>query len=157
LAGLAVASIDLVVANARDHRDEPAVATDHVLAVIAQKRQAYFDEAAIVITMIAPDDDKTRILPRSLDGVCDGVRIYADIAAGDELDCIGSLGWHRAESILRRALADLEFVIRARRKAGQLGSKYLVIGRRMKRLGDRGLRLPRQILKRSEANRCVGS
>ena len=140
-AGLVVAAVHLVVADAGDHGDQPAVAADHVLAVVAQEGQADLDRPAVVVAQVAADDREHRVLPGRLDVVGDGVGVDAAIAAGDEVDRVGGLGRHRAEAVGRRLLADAELVVGPRREAGQLGAEDLEVGQRV-RLGGGRLGLP---------------
>ena len=129
-----------MIADASNHRDQPAVAANHVLAIVSQEGQTDIDRPAVVVTEIAADDREHWVLPGRLDVVGDRVRIHAAIAAGDEVDCVGRLGRHCAEAVGGRTLADAELIIGPRLETRELSPKDFEVGHRV-RLGRGRLRL----------------
>ena len=139
LARLAVAAVDLVIADADDHRDQPPPGVDHVPAIVAHEFEAGFALAPVVIPEVAADQGEHRFLRGGQDVVGDGVLVHAAVAAGDELEGVGRPGGHRAEPVGRRVPADLEEVLGPRPQAGHLGPEDVQVGHRVGVLlrGDR--------------------
>jgi len=80
-----VTAADLVVADARHHRDEPPVAVDHVLMVILEERQERLRRSPVVVGQIAADEGEVRVLSGGEDVCADGVRPDPAVATRNEL------------------------------------------------------------------------
>src|SRR5262245_2740607 len=67
-----VAAIHFMIADAGNQRNQSTVASDHVFAVISQKRQVDFHGLAVLIGQVAADHREHGILSSGLDivGYC---------------------------------------------------------------------------------------
>src|SRR5262249_35901430 len=140
-ARLVITAIHLMVANGRKHWDQPPIAANHVLAVVANKRQKGLGRAAIFISKVTADYRERRILPCSLYVVVYGMLIYPGVTARNKGNRIVGLCRHGPKAIRNRTVPNTEIVVCSRSQTCQLCSYNLEI-RLGKRLLDDRRRFP---------------